>query len=152
MEIVLEGRFLSRLEAMDALKKVRELFGDPHFVIAPAAFRKFKWEGHSIGTKKLGKRDRKVIALLRKKTLLSREERQAIAIARERGLLFLTDEPQVAGVLRKLGISFMSLPMLLKALWAKKIATKKEVAEMMERLERASPVRIANKEMILGIQ
>ena len=152
MEIALESKFLSRLEAIDALKKVRELFGDPHFIIAPAAFRKFKRVGYSVGTKKLGKRDRKLIALLRKKTLLSKEERQAIAIARENHLLLLTDEPLVANVLRKLGISFMSLPMLLKALWAKKIATKKEVAEMMERLERASPVRIANKEMILGIQ
>lgn len=162
MEIIADPSVLLKLENAGAISGLTELFGEPHWVIAPADMRKIKrGKGGrgiakiasmlALGTKLLGKMERKLIEkIVRRKSLLSKGEIEAIAIAKSRGLLYVTNEDAAREACREMGVNYMTLPMLLKALWAKKILGKREVREIIERMENGSRIKFQKRELILG--
>ena len=108
---------------------------------------KFKYHLHA---SKLGKKEYLLMKKIRGKNshLLSKIEIQNIAIAKANNYILLTDEPAVKKVCGDLGVSCFTLPMLLKAFWAKKIISKKQVWEIMQAMEKRGK-RFGNVDAIL---
>ncbi|MFH1751246.1 MAG: hypothetical protein ABH863_06200 [Candidatus Micrarchaeota archaeon] len=165
MEFAADLGLLEKLEVAGLMPAMDELFGDPHWVVAPCAYRELNKKkrgafGHfaansarHIATKMLSKKERKFISGVRKKWPgLSRQEAEAIAVAKAHGLIYLTSEPIARMLCIETNVRYMTLPMLLKALWAKKIRSRKQITEVLEELERAYPIRFSGKESILGMQ
>ncbi len=162
MEIVIEFGLLAKLVKVGAIDAIGELLGVSHWLISPAAMRELKKHGkkysylqqliahHPIITKKLGKRERRFISRNKRRYFgLAKGELEGIAIAKESNLIYVTHESQERDLCRENEVKYMSLPMLLKALWAKQILTKREVWKIAEALE-GERVKVMKIEEIMG--
>ncbi|MBI5225501.1 hypothetical protein HY989_06545 [Candidatus Micrarchaeota archaeon] len=142
MEIISNANFLILLEKANAITSVSELFGEPNFHIANVENNLMKKNGmklkYHLHISKLGKKEYLMMKKIKGKNghLLSKIEIQNIAIAKANGFILLTDEPSVKKACTDFGVSCFTLPMLLKAFWAKKIISKKQVWEIMQAMEK----------------
>lgn len=77
-------------------------------------------------------------------------ERDSIAIAVHRNAIVLTNERKVINFCERNGVDALSLDQLLRALWELHILSKKEVADLMDEMEKKDNVSIQSKEEILS--
>ncbi|MFH0972195.1 MAG: hypothetical protein V1835_06560 [Candidatus Micrarchaeota archaeon] len=156
MEIVIDLGLLHKLVSVEMISSLNELFGEPSWIIAPSAATKLKREKKEtrfkhihIASRKLHYKERELVAKMRGKFfMLSKEELEGIAIARNRGVIYSTNEEAAKLACRGLEVRYMTLPMLLKALWAKKILTKKGVWEIIDKMDRANLAKFEKVEKI----
>ncbi len=157
MEIVIDKALLKEFESSDAMQFINELFGEPVWATVPSASktRGGKMDGvalqQQVSVKTLHYKERELILKARKKFFaLSREELGGIAIAKNRGLIYIALEPQAREACKTMGVRYITLPMLMKALWAKKILTKRQVLELIGKIERNGKMKFGKIEQILG--
>jgi hypothetical protein len=163
MEIVADIEMLTNLGDDKLRDAANELFGNPVWLLSPMSLKKLKkskkqdinaekilGENH-IATITYGKADREMIAKLSKKHLLiSKNEIEGIVIAKNRNLAYATSDQNARDICIQLGVRHLTLPMMLKAFWAKKILTKKEVWEIIERIEKTSNAKFLDVDSIFG--
>lgn len=161
MEIVTDLEMIWNLSDSLFQAGISELFGNPSWILPLMSYKKLIKAGKenkqaqllteqsSISTKKYEKADRELIAKLSKKeNRVSRGEIEGIALAKNRNLLFIAGDIQARTLCISLGARYMTIPMLLKALWAKKIFTKKEVWLALERMQSRGNIKFNRPEMI----
>jgi hypothetical protein len=165
MEIVADMEMLENMGDEKLRDAVNELFGSPVWLLSPMNLKKLKkskkqdinaekifGENH-IATITYGKADRELIAKLSKKNLLiSKNEIEGIVIAKNRNLAYATSDQNAREICIQLGVRYLTLPMMLKAFWAKKILTKRQVWELMERIEKTGNAKFRYVDAILGSQ
>ena len=160
MEIVADLECLNKMFNAGGLGSLCELFGNPTWLISPSAFREMKkyknkdenlFSNFHIHSPKLEYRERELISKWRKKIqYISKKEIEAIAIAKNRGIRYLVYESHGGKICSLLGVQYMNLPMALKALWAKKIITKKQVWEIINNLEKNEKIKFDDVDAIFA--
>ncbi len=77
-------------------------------------------------------------------------ERDSIAIAINRKVVFVTNEKKVVNYCEKKGVDVLTLNQLLRALWELKIISKDDVRELIDDMENKDNLIITSKEDILS--
>ncbi|MFH1258123.1 MAG: hypothetical protein ABIG96_06270 [Candidatus Micrarchaeota archaeon] len=159
MEIIADVESLEKMGRCGGLGPLSELFGNPTWLIAPQAFRESKKSGmnaelfsnYHIHSPKLHYKERELIRRWRRKfPHLSKKEIEAIAIAKCRNITYFAYESHSSRVCKEMAAKYMNLPMALKALWAKQLLTKKEVWEIINKLDKKEKITFDKVELIFS--
>ncbi|MCX9011619.1 MAG: hypothetical protein OIN66_10925 [Candidatus Methanoperedens sp.] len=78
-----------------------------------------------------------------KKLTLGRGELEAIAFCKKNNCIFVTNDKKAREVAKKHGVLVLSLQAVLKAIWKKKIKSKNEVKQILERIKDADNLSIS---------
>ncbi|MEK6953510.1 MAG: hypothetical protein AABX01_00760 [Candidatus Micrarchaeota archaeon] len=146
MEIAMENSLYNLLKKCGAIEAINELLGDPQ--IHAVELGKSSANGKSAP---ISPNEKKFIsAKKRRHPQLSKEEFAAMAYAKKNNAVCICLGAEESIACKRLGIQNMSIPMLLKGIWAKKIASKAEVEKMMDALESQGRIKFEGRNEILG--
>ena len=78
-------------------------------------------------------------------------EAESISVCLHRGKVkLLTNDKRARNFCRESDTSCLDLPEILRALWVRRVATKQEVRQLLERIETEQGMVMKNKEAIFG--
>lgn len=75
-------------------------------------------------------------------------DKECLTLSQSRGYALLTNDRRLRNFCREQGVAVYDLPQLLRALWRKKIVSKKRVHQILERMEQAEGIVVKNREAI----
>ena len=159
MEAIMDSAFLSKLAKIGEVGITEGLFTRIYASASTAReIEKQHGNGHieenviisgHVRRTELGKRERSEIARLKKRHYeLSKSELETLALAKNRKLVLFTNEAHLKKACTEHDVRYMSMPMLLKTLWAKKLIGKNDVLELIRKIENEVPAKISGKEAI----
>ena len=159
MEAIMDSAFLSKLAKIGEAGITEGLFTRIYASASTAReIEKQHGKGHieenviisgHIRRAELAKKERGEIARLEKKHYeLSKSELETLALAKNRKLVLFTNDAHLKKACSEHDVRYMSMPMLLKTLWAKKLIGRNDVVEIIRKIEEEVPARITGKEAI----